>query len=89
MLHRCGWQRPAGGWILPSHVPGGGLRHQGVSGGSFRARARCPWRDLAAGCLSKPSQVRAMATRYDNRERIYHCPIGVALVSTWLLDPVP
>ena len=33
--------------------------------------------------------VRAVATRYDKRERIYQGTIDVASISIWLRDPVP
>ena len=32
---------------------------------------------------------RAVATRYDKRERIYQGTIDVASISIWLRDPVP
>jgi transposase len=34
-------------------------------------------------------QFRAVATRYDKRERIYQGTIDVASISIWLRDPVP
>ena len=40
-------------------------------------------------CLSKLKQFRAVATRYDKRERIYQGTIDVASISIWLRDPVP
>ena len=41
MLHRCGWQRPAGGWILPVTGPVIRRRDQGVS---CRISGAGPWR---------------------------------------------
>jgi transposase len=40
-------------------------------------------------CFSKLKQFRAVATRYDKRERIYQSTIDVASISIWLRDPVP
>ena len=40
-------------------------------------------------CFSKLKQFRAVATRYDQRERIYQGTIDVASISIWLRDPVP
>jgi transposase len=40
-------------------------------------------------CFSKLRQFRAVATRYDKRERIYQGTIDVASISIWLRDPVP
>jgi transposase len=40
-------------------------------------------------CFSKLKQFRAVATRYDKRERIYQGTIDVASISIWLRDPVP
>jgi transposase len=39
-------------------------------------------------CFSKLKQFRAVATRYDKRERIYQGTIDVASISIWLRDPV-
>jgi len=38
-------------------------------------------------CFSKLKQFRALATRYDKRERIYQGTIDVASISIWLRDP--
>ena len=35
-------------------------------------------------CFSKLKQFRAVATRYDKRERIYQGTIDVASISIWL-----
>ncbi len=43
----------------------------------------------AERCFSKLKQFRAVATRYDKRERIYQGTIDVASISIWLRDPVP
>jgi transposase len=40
-------------------------------------------------CFSLLKQFRAVATRYDKRERIYPGTIDVASISIWLRDPVP
>ncbi len=40
-------------------------------------------------CFSKLKQFRAVATRYDKRERICQGTIDVASISIWLRDPVP
>jgi transposase len=39
--------------------------------------------------LSKLKQIRAVATRYDNRERIYQGTGDVVSIMIWLRDPVP
>ncbi len=46
-------------------------------------------RNTAERCFSKLKQFRAVATRYDKRERIYQGTIDVASISIWLHDPVP
>ena len=46
-------------------------------------------RNTAEHCFSKLRQFRAVATRYDKRERIYQGTIDVASISIWLRDPVP
>jgi transposase len=47
-------------------------------------------RDLLPGPGGLPvAQFRAVATRYDKRERIYLGTIDVASISIWLRDPVP
>jgi transposase len=38
-------------------------------------------------CFSKLKQFRAVATRYDKRERIYQGTIDVGSISIWLRDP--
>ena len=38
---------------------------------------------------SKLKQFRAVATRYDKRERIYQGSIDVASIRIWLRNPVP
>jgi transposase len=46
-------------------------------------------RNTAGRCFSKLRQFRAVATRYDKRERICQGTIDVASISIWLRDPVP
>ena len=46
-------------------------------------------RNTVERCFSKLKQFRAVATRYDKRERIYQGTIDVASISIWLRDPVP
>ena len=45
-------------------------------------------RNTVERCFSKLKQFRAVATRYDKRERIYQCHIDVASIRIWLRDPV-
>jgi transposase len=44
---------------------------------------------LLERCFSKLKQFRAMATRYDKRERIYQGTVDIASIRIWLRDPVP
>ena len=44
---------------------------------------------LLERCFSRLKQFRALATRYDERERIYQGSIDVASIRIWLRDPVP
>lgn len=44
-------------------------------------------RNTVERCFSKLKQFRAVATRYDKRERIYQGTIDVASISIWLRDP--
>ena len=46
-------------------------------------------RNTVERCFGKLKQFRAVATRYDKRERIYQGTIDVASISIWLRDPVP
>ena len=46
-------------------------------------------RNTVERCFSKLKQFRAVATRYDKRERMYQGTIDVASISIWLRDPVP
>jgi transposase len=46
-------------------------------------------RNTVERCFSKLKQFRAVATRYDKRERIYQGTIDVASIRIWLRDPVP
>jgi transposase len=40
-------------------------------------------------CANKLKAFRAVATRYDKRERIYQGAVDVASIRIWLRDPVP
>jgi transposase len=40
-------------------------------------------------CFSKLKQFRAVATRYDKRQRIYQGTVDIASIRIWLRDPVP
>ncbi len=43
---------------------------------------------LLERCFGKLKQYRAVATRYDKRERIYQGTVDVASIRIWLKDPV-
>src|ERR1039457_2695208 len=45
-------------------------------------------RNTVERCFSKLKQFRAVATRYDKRERIYQGTIDIASIRIWLRDPV-
>jgi transposase len=45
-------------------------------------------RNTVERCFNKLRQFRAVATRYDKRERIYQGTIDVASIRIWLRDPV-
>ena len=45
-------------------------------------------RNTVERCINKLRQHRAVATRYDKRERIYQGTIDVASIRIWLRDPV-
>lgn len=45
-------------------------------------------RNTVERCFNKLKQHRAVATRYDKRERIYQGTIDVASIRIWLRDPV-
>ena len=65
-------------------------RNRGRSGGrppAFDA-ARYRERNTVERCFSKLKQFRAVATRYDKRERIYRGTVDVASIRIWLRDPV-
>jgi transposase len=66
-------------------------RNRGRSGG--RPPAFDPgWyrqRNTVERCFSKLKQFRAVATRYDKRDRVYQGTIDVASIMIWLRDPVP
>jgi transposase len=46
-------------------------------------------RNTVERCFSKLKQFRAVATRYDKRERIYQGTVDIASIRIWLRDPVP
>jgi transposase len=46
-------------------------------------------RNTVERCFSKLKHYRAVATRYDKRERIYQGTVDVASIMIWLRDPVP
>ena len=66
-------------------------RRRGRSGGrppAFDIRTRYKDRNSVERCFNKLRQYRAVATRYDKRERIYQGTIDVASIRIWLRDPV-
>lgn len=65
-------------------------RARGSAGGrppAFDAR-RYKERNTVERCFNKLKQHRAVATRYDKRERICQGTIDVASIRIWLRDPV-
>jgi transposase len=46
-------------------------------------------RNTVERCFGKLKQFRAVATRYDKRERIFQGTVDVASIRIWLRDPVP
>lgn len=46
-------------------------------------------RNTVERCVNKLRQFRAVATRYDKRERIYQATIDVASIRIWLRPPSP
>jgi transposase len=65
-------------------------RKRGSAGGrppNFDAE-RYKERNTVERCVNKLRQHRAVATRYDKRERIYQGTIDVASIRIWLRDPV-
>jgi transposase len=66
-------------------------RNRGSAGGrppSFDPE-RYKERNTVERCIGKLKAFRAVATRYDKRERIYQGTIDVASIRIWLRDPVP
>jgi transposase len=49
--------------------------------------ARAAHRTVVERCINKLKQFRAVATRYDKREYIFHSTIDVASIRIWLCDP--
>ncbi len=46
-------------------------------------------RNVIERAINKLKQFRAVATRYDKREYIFHGTVDVASIRIWLRDPVP
>jgi transposase len=46
-------------------------------------------RNVVERAINKLKQFRAVATRYDKREYIFHGTVDVASIRIWLRDPVP
>jgi transposase len=46
-------------------------------------------RNTAERCFGKLKQFRAVATRYDKRQRVYQGTVDIASIRIWLHDPVP
>jgi transposase len=65
-------------------------RKRGSKGGRLPAfdPERYAERNTVERCFSKLKQFRAVATRYDKRDRIYQGTIDIASVRIWLRDPV-
>lgn len=82
----------------PAHQPGPARRLQkaqrrnrGSAGGRppvFDA-GRYKERNTVERCVNKLKAFRAVATRYDKRERIYQGTVDAASIRIWLRDPVP
>lgn len=64
-------------------------RQRGSKGGRPPAfdPARYQQRNTVERCFNKLKQFRAVATRYDKRERIYQGTIDTASIRIWLRDP--
>jgi transposase len=65
-------------------------RKRGSAGGRPPAfdSGRYKQRNTVERCFNKLKGFRAVATRYDKRERIYQGTIDVASIRIWLRDPV-
>lgn len=66
-------------------------RNRGSAGGRtpvFDA-GRYQERNTVERCVNKLKTFRAVATRYDKRERIYQGTVDIASIRIWLRDPVP
>jgi transposase len=76
--------------IIPVKEDQKNHRHaRGRSGGRPPAFDRGPYKDrnTVERCIGKLKQFRAVATRYDKRERIYQGTVDVASIRIWLQDP--
>jgi transposase len=65
-------------------------RNRGSAGGRppvFDA-GRYKKRNMVERCVNKLKAFRAVATRYDKKERIYQGTVDVASIRIWLRDPV-
>jgi hypothetical protein len=69
--------------------PGGQPPQEGITRRPtpFFNAERYKERNTAGRCFSKPRQHRAVATRYDKRDRIYRGTIDVASIRIWLRVP--
>jgi transposase len=65
-------------------------RRRGSKGGRQPAfdPGRYKERNTVERCFNKLRQFRAVATRYDKRERIYEGTVDLASIRIWLRDPV-
>ncbi len=48
-----------------------------------------PQRNCVERAITKLKQFRAVATRYDKRQYVFHGTVDVASIKIWLRDPVP
>jgi transposase len=74
----------------PSRLTAANRRKLGSKGGRPPVFDSAAYKDrnTVERCFNKLRQFRAVATRYDKRERIYQGTIDVASIRIWLRDPV-